>query len=184
MLDLGGGRLPRPSIARRWPRAAWSTCRTIEWLPFLNDAIAERFDPPSHAGRRARDVPLTAPSRAGERPRPGGDERIHHDIANMRPPGVHEQADLARAPARRRLRGGSNSAPSEHRPFRTKRCTGVDESVVRDEIAEGRVPLDVRGTSAHRTTRATGTPRRRGGEGASGDHDRFALRFVKPDSSK
>jgi len=164
VLDLGaGGGYTTELIARAVaPGGVVYMQNDPSWLPFLNDAIAERFAHPAMQGVARADVPFDAPVPAQAKDLDLAVMNvIYHDIANMpvdrafmnklifdalRPGGVYVVID--------------SSAKDGTGFSETKTLHRIDESVVRDEVQKAGFRLDGEATScAIRTTRATGTPR-------------------------
>jgi predicted methyltransferase len=155
------------------------------WLPFLKDAVAERFTHPAMQGVVRSDIPFDEPV-----PPQAKDldlvvmNVIYHDVVNMpvdrarmnklifdalKPGGVYVVID--------------SSAKDGTGLSETKTLHRIDEKVVKDEVqkagfqlsAEGdflRNPADPRDWNA--------SPNAAAQAGKRGTSDRFALRFVKP----
>jgi len=191
VLDLGaGGGYTTELIARAVaPGGVVYMQNDPNWLPFLNDAIAERFTHPAMQGVARADVPFDAPVPAQAKDLDLAVMNvIYHDIANMpvdrafmnklifdalRPGGVYVVID--------------SSAKDGTGFSETKTLHRIDESVVRDEVQKAGFRLDGEGNFLRNPNDSrdwNSSPGAAAKEGKRGTSDRFALRFVKPDSSK
>jgi len=165
VLDLGaGGGYTTELIARAVaPGGVVYMQNDPSWMPFLKDALSERFTHPAMQGVVRADVPFEEPVPAEAKDLDlAVINVIYHDVANMPVDrATHEQGDLRRAPARRRLRGDRFQRQGRHRTLRNQ--DAAPDRRDRGEGRGGRRPgfaSTARATScAIRTTRATGTPR-------------------------
>jgi predicted methyltransferase len=155
------------------------------WLPFLEDALADRFTHPAMQGVARADVPFDDPV-----PPDARDldlvvmNVIYHDVVNM----PVDRARMNQAIFDALRPGGAyividSSAKDGTGIADTKTLHRIDESVVRDEVQRAgfrleseseflRNPADARDWNA--------SPQAAEKAGKRGTSDRFALRFVKP----
>ena len=190
VLDLGaGGGYTTELIARAIaPGGVVYMQNDPSWMPFLKDALSERFTHPAMQGVVRADVPFEEPVPAEAK---GLDlaviNVIYHDVANMpvdrarmnkvifgalRPGGVYVVID--------------SSAKDGTGLSETKTLHRIDEAVVRDEVQKAGFRLDgeatfLRNPNDPRDWNSQPGPATK--EGKRGTSDRFALRFVKPESS-
>jgi predicted methyltransferase len=155
------------------------------WLPFLKDALAERFTHPAMQGVVRADVPFEDPVPPAARDLDLAVMNvIYHDVVNM----PVDRARMNKAIFDALRPGGAyvvidSSAKDGTGLAETKTLHRIDESVVRDEVQSAgfrleseseflRNPADARDWNA--------SPSAAESAGKRGTSDRFALRFVKP----
>jgi len=155
------------------------------WLPFLKDALAERFTHPAMQGVVRADVPFDDPVPPDARDLDLAVMNvIYHDVVNM----PVDRARMNKAIFDALRPGGAyvvidSSAKDGTGLAETKTLHRIDESVVRDEVQSAgfrleseseflRNPADARDWNA--------SPPAAEKAGKRGTSDRFALRFVKP----
>ena len=155
------------------------------WLPFLKDALAERFTHPAMQGVVRADVPFDDPVPPDARDLDLAVMNvIYHDVVNM----PVDRARMNKAIFDALRPGGAyividSSAKEGTGLAETKTLHRIDESVVRDEVQSAgfrleseseflRNPADARDWNA--------SPPAAEKAGKRGTSDRFALRFVKP----
>ena len=155
------------------------------WLPFLKDALAERFTHPAMQGVVRADVPFDDPVPPDARDLDLAVMNvIYHDVVNM----PVDRARMNKAIYDALRPGGAyividSSAKEGTGLAETKTLHRIDESVVRDEVQSAgfrleseseflRNPADARDWNA--------SPPAAEKAGKRGTSDRFALRFVKP----
>ena len=155
------------------------------WLPFLKDALAERFTHPAMQGVVRADVPFDDPVPPDARDLDLAVMNvIYHDVVNM----PVDRARMNKAIFDALRPGGAyvvidSSAKEGTGLAETKTLHRIDESVVRDEVQSAgfrleseseflRNPADARDWNA--------SPQAAEKAGKRGTSDRFALRFVKP----
>jgi predicted methyltransferase len=155
------------------------------WLPFLKDALAERFTHPAMQGVVRADVPFDDPVPPDARDLDLAVMNvIYHDVVNM----PVDRARMNKAIFDTLRPGGAyvvidSSAKEGTGLAETKTLHRIDESVVRDEVQSAgfrleseseflRNPADARDWNA--------SPPAAEKAGKRGTSDRFALRFVKP----
>ena len=155
------------------------------WLPFLKDALAERFTHPAMQGVVRADVPFDDPVPPDARDLDLAVMNvIYHDVVNM----PVDRARMNKAIFDALRPGGAyvvidSSAKDGTGLAETKTLHRIDESVVRDEVQSAgfrleseseflRNPADARDWNA--------SPPAAEKAGKRGTSDRFALRFVRP----
>jgi len=155
------------------------------WLPFLKDALEERFTHPAMQGVVRADVPFDDPVPPDARDLDLAVMNvIYHDVVNM----PVDRARMNKAIFDALRPGGAyvvidSSAKEGTGLAETKTLHRIDESVVRDEVQSAgfrleseseflRNPADARDWNA--------SPPAAEKAGKRGTSDRFALRFVKP----
>ena len=155
------------------------------WLPFLKDALEERFTHPAMQGVVRADVPFEDPVPPDARDLDLAVMNvIYHDVVNM----PVDRARMNKAIFDALRPGGAyvvidSSAKEGTGLAETKTLHRIDESVVRDEVQSAgfrleseseflRNPADARDWNA--------SPPAAEKAGKRGTSDRFALRFVKP----
>ena len=155
------------------------------WLPFLKDALAERFTHPAMQGVVRADVPFDDPVPPDARDLDLAVMNvIYHDVVNM----PVDRARMNKAIFDALRPGGAyvvidSSAKEGTGLAETKTLHRIDESVVRDEVQSAgfrleseseflRNPADARDWNA--------SPPAAEKAGKRGTSDRFALRFVRP----
>lgn len=155
------------------------------WLPFLNEALAERFTHPVMKGAVRADVPF-------ENPVPPAAtsldlvviNAIYHDVANM----PVDRAKMNKAIFEALKPGGAyvvvdSSAKDGTGISETKTLHRIDESVVKDEVQKAGFRLDGQGSFLRNPSDPrdwNASPSVAAKEGKRGTSDRFALRFIKP----
>ena len=191
VLDLGaGGGYTTELIARAIaPGGVVYMQNDPSWMPFLKDALSERFTHPAMQGVVRADVPFEEPVPAEAKDLDlAVINVIYHDVANMpvdrarmnklifdalRPGGVYVVID--------------SSAKDGTGLSETKTLHRIDESVVKDEVQKAGFRLDGEGNFLRNPNDPrdwNASPGAAAKEGKRGTSDRFALRFVKPDSSR
>ena len=155
------------------------------WLPFLKDALEERFTHPAMQGVVRADVPFDDPVPPDARDLDLAVMNvIYHDVVNM----PVDRARMNKAIFDALRPGGAyvvidSSAKEGTGLAETKTLHRIDESVVRDEVQSAgfrleseseflRNPADARDWNA--------SPPAAEKAGKRGTSDRFALRFVRP----
>jgi predicted methyltransferase len=155
------------------------------WMPFLKDAVAERFTHPAMQGTVRAEVPFDEPV-----PPQAKDldlvviNVIYHDVVNMpvdrtrmnklifdalRPGGTYVVIDSSAKDGT-----GLSETNTLHR---------IDEAVVRDEVQKAGFRLDRQSTFLRNPGDArdwNASPGAAAKAGKRGTSDRFALKFVKP----
>ncbi|MGZ6126489.1 MAG: hypothetical protein ACXWLR_16085, partial [Myxococcales bacterium] len=159
------------------------------WLPFLKDALAERFTHPAMKGVVRAEVPFDDPM-----PPEAKDldlvvmNVIYHDIANMpvdrvrmnqvifnalRPGGVYVVIDSSAKDG-----SGLSATQSLHR---------IDPNVVKEEVEKAGFKLTAEGSFLRNPEDSrdwNSSPGAAAKLGKRGQSDRFALKFVRPEGSK
>jgi predicted methyltransferase len=187
VLDLGaGGGYTSELLARAVsPGGTVYVQNDPRWLPFLKDALAERFTHPAMQSTVRSDVPFDEPVPADAKNLDLAVMNvIYHDIVNMpvdrarmnklifdalRPGGVYVVID--------------SSAKEGTGLSDTKTLHRIDESVVKDEVQKAGFRLDSQGTFLRNPSDPrdwNASPGAATKEGKRGTSDRFALRFVRP----
>jgi len=187
VLDLGAGTGYTTELIARavTPGGVVYMQNDPTWIPFLKDALAERFTHPAMQDVVRADVPFQDPVPPDARDLDLAVMNvIYHDIVNM--PVDRSRMNKAIFDALRP--GGAyvvidSSAKDGTGLAETKTLHRIDESVVRDEVQSAgfrleseseflRNPADARDWNA--------SPKAAEKAGKRGTSDRFALRFVKP----
>ena len=187
VLDLGAGTGYTTELIARavTPGGVVYMQNDPTWIPFLKDALAERFTHPAMQDVVRADVPFQDPVPPDARDLDLAVMNvIYHDIVNM--PVDRSRMNKAISDALRP--GGAyvvidSSAKDGTGLAETKTLHRIDESVVRDEVQSAgfrleseseflRNPADARDWNA--------SPKAAEKAGKRGTSDRFALRFVKP----
>ncbi|HEY4771306.1 MAG TPA: SAM-dependent methyltransferase [Myxococcales bacterium] len=191
VLDVGaGGGYTTELIARAVaPGGVVYMQNDPSWMPFLKDALSERFTHPAMQGVVRADVPFQEPVPAEAKDLDlAVINVIYHDVANM--PVDRERMNKVIFDA---LRPGGvyvvidSSAKDGTGLSETKTLHRIDESVVRDEVQKAGFRLEGEGTflrNPYDPRDWNSQPGPATKEGKRGTSDRFALRFVKPDSSR
>jgi predicted methyltransferase len=155
------------------------------WMPFLKDAVAERFTHPAMQGTLRAEVPFDDPVP------PQAKELdlvvinvIYHDVVNM----PVDRARMNKLIFDALRPGGAyvvidSSAKDGTGLSETNTLHRIDETVVRDEVQKAGFRLDrqssfLRNPSDPRDWNAS--PAAAAKLGKRGTSDRFALKFVKP----
>ena len=155
------------------------------WLPFLKDALAERFTHPAMQGVVRADVPFDDPVPPDARDLDLAVMNvIYHDVVNM----PVDRARMNKAIFDALRPGGAyviidSSAKEGTGLAETKTLHRIDESVVRDEVQSAGFRLEsesefLRNPADARDWNASPPVAEKAGK--RGTSDRFALRFVKP----
>jgi len=191
VLDLGaGGGYTTELIARAVaPGGVVYMQNDPSWLPFLKDALTERFTHPAMQGVIRADLSFDAPV-----PREAKDldlavlNVIYHDIVNtpvdrarmnklifdaLRPGGAYVVVDSS---------AKDGSGLSE-----TKTLHRIDENAVKQEVQQAGFQLDAQGSFLRNpadTRDWNSSPTAAAKEGRRGTSDRFALRFVRPAAAR
>jgi len=155
------------------------------WMPFLKDAVAERFTHPAMQGTIRAEVPFDEPV-----PPQAKDldlvviNVIYHDVVNMpvdrarmnklifgalRPGGTYVVIDSSAKDG-----SGLSETNALHR---------IDEAVVKDEVQKAGFRLDRQSSFLRNPNDArdwNASPGAAAKAGKRGTSDRFALKFVKP----
>lgn len=191
VLDLGaGGGYTSELIARAVaPGGVVYVQNDPSWLPFLKDALDERFTHPAMQGTVRAEVPFEDPVPAEAKDLDLAVMNvIYHDVANMPVDRAHMNKAIFDA-----LRPGGvyvvidSSAKDGTGLSDTKTLHRIDESVVKDEVQQAGFRLDGEGTFLRNPYDArdwSSQPGPATKAGKRGTSDRFALRFVKPDGSR
>jgi predicted methyltransferase len=191
VLDLGaGGGYTTELIARTIaPGGVVYMQNDPSWMPFLKDALSERLTHPAMQGVVRADVPFEEPVPAEAKDLDlAVINVIYHDVANMpvdrarmnklifdalRPGGVYVVID--------------SSAKDGTGLSETKTLHRIDESMVKDEVQKAGFRLEGEGNFLRNPNDPrdwNSSPGAAAKEGKRGTSDRFALRFVKPESSR
>jgi len=187
VLDLGAGPGYTTELIARAvaPAGVVYMQNDPRWLPFLKDALAERFTHPAMQGAVRADVPFDDPVPPDARDLDLAVMNvIYHDVVNM----PVDRARMNKAIFDALRPGGAyvvidSSAKDGTGLAETKTLHRIDESVVRDEVQSAgfrleseseflRNPADARDWNA--------SPPAAEKAGKRGTSDRFALRFVRP----
>jgi len=155
------------------------------WLPFLKDALAERFTHPAMQGVVRAEVPFDDPVP------PGASELdvvvmnvIYHDVVNM----PVDRARMNKAIFDALRPGGfyiviDSSAKDGAGISETKTLHRIDESVVREEVQQAGFKLEAESDFLRNpadTRDWNSSPGAAEKAGKRGTSDRFALRFIRP----
>ncbi len=159
------------------------------WLPFLKDALAERFTHPAMKSAVRVDVPFDDPAPPGVT---GLDlvvmNVIYHDIANMPVDRVRMNKIIFNA-----LKPGGayvvidSSAKDGSGLSATQTLHRIDENVVKDEVQKAGFQLAAESNFLRNADDArdwNSSPNAAQQAGRRGQSDRFALRFVRPAGSQ
>jgi len=155
------------------------------WLPFLKDALEERFTHPAMQGVVRADVPFDDPVPPDARDLDLAVMNvIYHDVVNM----PVDRARMNKAIFDALRPGGAyvvidSSAKEGTGLAETKTLHRIDESVVRDEVQSAGFRLEsesefLRNPADARDWNASLPAAEKAGK--RGTSDRFELRFVKP----
>ncbi len=159
------------------------------WMPFLKDALAERFTHPAMKGVVRVDLPYDDPV-----PPEAKDldlivmNVIYHDIVNM----PVDRLRMNRIVFNALRPGGSyvvidSSAKDGSGLSVTKTLHRIDEKVVEEEVEKAGFTLAERGDFLRNPEDArdwNSSPGAAAAAGRRGQSDRFALRFVRPQGSR
>src|SRR3954471_15114686 len=187
VLDLGaGGGYTTELIARAVaPGGVVYMQNDPSWLPFLKDALTERFTHPAMQGVIRADVPFEDPVPPDARDLDLAVMNvIYHDVVNM----PVDRARMNKAIFDALKPGGAyvvidSSAKDGTGVGETKSLHRIDEKVVKDEVQQAGFQLGTEGDFLRNPGDArdwNASPPAATQAGKRGTSDRFALRFVKP----
>jgi predicted methyltransferase len=191
VLDLGAGPGYTTELIARavMPGGMVYMQNDPRWLPFLKDALAERFTHPAMQGTVRAEVPFDEPVPPEAKNLDLAVMNvIYHDVANMpvdrarmnklifdalRPGGVYVVIDSS-------AKDGTGLAE-------TNTLHRIDENVVKEEVQKAGFRLQRAGSFLRNPNDPrdwNASPGAAAKEGKRGTSDRFALRFLKPGDSK
>jgi len=187
VLDVGAGPGYTTELIARAvaPGGAVYMQNDPRWMPFLKDAVAERFTHPAMQGTVRAEVPFDEPV-----PTQAKDldlvviNVIYHDVVNM----PVDRARMNKLIFDALRPGGTyvvidSSAKDGTGVSETNTLHRIDEAVVRDEVQKAGFRLDRQSSFLRNPGDArdwNASPGAAAKAGKRGTSDRFALKFVKP----